>query len=207
MVPRASKMDQSGAQDSQNEPQRSNKSPQSAAYKVFSSLEVVSDLSLELSRKLVVTLGEEWSCRISLSPHWLGDLSAVLPLVKQHTSMCCFKTILGGWTTSARMHEPVKLQCIFGCRDELDCMNHYLLCAPLWHICSEVINLEAPLIVGERIGIVNPSVDKLRLLALVFQVYHYTKSRAKELGGVPCMTSNAVQRIAFEAAHTFKTHI
>ena len=86
-------------------------------------------------------------------------------------------------------------------------MMHYLLCAPLWLICSQALQVEAPITLGERIGVVRPSVENLQLLALCFQVYHYTKSRTKELGGFFRVGSCHVQRIAFEAARTYRTHV
>ncbi len=121
--------------------------------------------------------------------------------------MCAFKTLVGGWTTSHRMHEQEVLPCIFGCRSETDVLGHYLMCTPLWLICSRALSVEAPLHLGERICVMNPSVETLQLLALCFQVYHYTKSRAKELGGFHAIGSNHAQTIAFESARTFRNHV
>ena len=39
--------------------------------------------------------------------------------------MCIFKTYIGGWTTSSRMHEHDLCSCLLGCRDSKDNINHY----------------------------------------------------------------------------------
>ena len=121
--------------------------------------------------------------------------------------MCTFKTLIGGWTTSHRMHEPIHLPCIFGCRGEQDTQLHYLQCFPLWHIATTVLGIEAPWSISSRLGVTDPSPEKAQLLALVFMVYHNTKSRVKELGGLGATSSNRVQRIAAECARCFVHHI
>ncbi len=161
----------------------------------------------ESATKLVVTLGPEVSKTLRLRTDWFSVLCEVLPRVKQHAAMCLFKTLVGGWTTSHRMHEPDKLPCIFGCRDAPDDLRHYILCSPLWQICSQVLGVEAPLQIGERVCVVCPSPERVQLLALCFQVYHYAKTRAKELGGYQTVGSHTVQTIAFESAHTFLHHV
>ncbi len=105
------------------------------------------------------------------------------------------------------MHEHVKLACIFGCRDQHDEINHYFLCSPLWQIASQSLQVEAPLGLAQRLCIDKPSPDTARLMALVFSLYHFSKTRAKDLGGAPIIGPNAVQRIAFEAARALKNHV
>ena len=83
---------------------------------------------------------------------------------------------VGGWTTSIRMHEEQRLDCIFGCKDEPDSLGHYLCCAPLWMIVGEVLGQSPHFLIAERIGIRNPSVFSLTCLALAFHGFHYSKS-------------------------------
>ncbi len=148
---------------------------QTGAYNVFIAMEQCRDLPREMAARLQVTLGDSVSATLRMRIDWFQELICILPLVKQHTSMCAFKTLIGGWTTSHRMHEQDVLPCVFGCHDETDWLHHYLVCAPLWLICGQALSLEAPLHLGERICVVNPSVENLQLLALCFQLYHHTK--------------------------------
>ena len=90
--------------------------------------------------------------------------------------MCLFKTWLGGWTTSVRMNESVKMNCLFGCTDARDELRHYVECSPLWQIAGEIMQVQSPLDLRERLCLLNPSVDRCVMLALCFQGYHYAKS-------------------------------
>ena len=117
--------------------------------------------------------------------------------------MCIFTTLIGGWTTSVRMHEPVTLPCLFGCAGERDDILHYLLCSPLWQIAGEALRVEPPLDLGSRLCVVSPTPERAQLLALVFQLYHHVKARTKIEGGFSCFGSRNVQRLAFEVARTF----
>ena len=47
-------------------------------------------------------------------------------------STSIFKTWANAWTTSSRMHEHVRLSCVFGCRGASDELSHYLAC-PRFH--------------------------------------------------------------------------
>ena len=105
------------------------------------------------------------------------------------------------------MHEHAKLPCIFGCQGEQDLLIHYLLCFPLWHICSSVLGIAAPWALEERLGIRSPTPEKAVLLALTFMVYHNSHSRIKELGGLGAISFNHVQKIAAESAVTFASHL
>ena len=103
------------------------------------------------------------------------------------------------------MHEQQLLPCIFGYRGEDDDMG--LLRSPLWQICSGSLGVDALILLGETIRVVSPCVERVQFLGLCFQVYHYTKTRTKELDGYGFVGSNHVQRIAFEAAHTFLNNV
>ncbi len=160
-----------------------------------------------MSRKLVVTLGDEVSRSLRVPTDWVSALLEVLRNVRPHTASCVFKSRKGGWTTSARMHEHTKLPCIFGCREQPDEINHHFLCSPLWQIASQSLQIEAPLGLAQRLCTERPTPDTARLLALVFSLYHFAKSRAKELGGATSVGPNAVQKFAFEAARALKNHV
>ena len=138
---------------------------------------------------------------------WVMQLTRTLVHTKQHVAFCVFETLIGGWTTSHRMHEQCKLPCIFGCHGEQDLLTHYLLCFPLWHICGSVLGIQVPWFLGERIGVMTPSPERAQLLALAFMVYHNSKSRLKELGGLSAVSFNHIQRIAVESSRTFASHL
>ena len=72
-----------------------------------------------------------------LAPNWFKDLQEILPKVKPQVCMSVFKTYIGGWTTTHRMNEPVKLSCFFGCQEAQDEMLHYIWCTPLWLLVAE----------------------------------------------------------------------
>ena len=165
------------------------------------------DFPKALSQKLSFTLGPTVSSTLSVPVDWVVSLCAILPCVRQHTAMCVFKCLTGGWTTSHRMHEPDRLGCIFGCREQHDEIGHYFLCSPLWQIAGEALGVQAPLDLTSRLCLCSPTPIQARLLALVFQLYHHTKSVAKEQGGAHTLGSRHVQRIAFESARTFVNHV
>jgi hypothetical protein len=185
-----------------------NASVQRAAYNLLRKNEVCPDLGQAMAQKLLVTLDNDLCQSLRLPATWFQAVCFSLARVKQHVAMCVFKTFIGGWTTSVRMGEVTKLPCIFGCRLELDCQNHYIACSSLWQIAAAAMGLEAPLSLSARLCLSNPSPQSMQMLALVFMVYHYTKSRIKDMHGIQAgVDSNIVQRIAFESSRTFLSHI
>ena len=118
-----------------------------------------------------------------------------------------FKTYIDGWTTSHRLNESVTLPCIFGCQHEKDTLVHYLTCAPLWHIVREAMKIDIPIFIEEKLGFVSPSPEQLESLALAFQLYHFAKSRLKELGGFACVSCHRVQQMTSEASRAYVKHI
>ena len=69
------------------------------------------------------------------------------------------------------------------------------------------MGIQIPWSLGERIGVMNPTLEKSILLALTFMVYHNSKSRLQELGGLDAVSFNLVQRIAAESSRTFLAHL
>ncbi len=167
----------------------------------------MSDFLKAMSQKLIVTLGVSVGRSLQVPVDWVVKLVDVCREVRPHAACCVFKCLVGGWTTSHRMHEQMLLPCILGCTDCRDEINHYFLCSPLWQIASEALQVEAPLDLATRLCLVSPTPCTVRLLALTFVLYHYAKTRAKELGGATVVGSCVVQRIAFEAACTFVSHV
>ena len=78
------------------------------------------------------------------------------------------------------MHEPVMMNCSFGCQHEaplyIDSLDHYVFCTPLWLLAAGALGCVPPLDISERLCLVNPSVTSIQTLALAFQGYHYAKS-------------------------------
>ena len=110
---------------------------------------------------------------------------AMLHFFPSHHVMCVLKTWLNGWTTSARMHDKVFSQCIFGCDfGAPDCLSHYVSCIRLWnyaHVASshsspppppdhsEWLCPSAP---AERLCLSAPSPRSFVLLVVAFTTYH-----------------------------------
>ena len=120
--------------------------------------------------------------------------------------MCVLKTWIGGWTTSRRMPEEVKMDCLFGCADQPDSLVHYLHCAPLWLLAGEALGVVSPFNITERLCILNPTVEHCQLLALCFQGYHYAKSLC--VGeGVNRLVRQDSRRLQGAVQHALRTFV
>ena len=176
------------------------KSIQTALYGLYVLDFRCSNLTLEMSQKVKTTLGQTRSESFSYAPSWCDVLIRTLAPLKPHTAMCVFKTLIGGWTTSLRMHEPVKRRCIFGCNGEWDDLYHYLECPALWAISCGTLGCEVPIGFGQRLCMVDPSPERCWALALCFHIYHYTRHLTN-------LSPVDTQRAAAEAAKSFITHV
>ena len=184
------------------------KSLQTTVYKVFSSAEKTHDVSRELTKKLVTTFGEDFANKARVRADWYLRLLNVLEHCKTHLKMCVLKTIIGGWTTSNRMHEPNKLSCVFGCKEEPDDIKHYIVCAPLWQITGEILGAQPPISLAERLCIDDPCPQGVVRLALAFHCYHYAKSLCT--GDFPqfhVQNTAALQKAAKDSGRTFLHHL
>ena len=133
-----------------------------------------------IANKAVITLGPEISSNISMSINWFQDLLECFEHVNSFVRVCWLKTIVGGWTTTSRMHESVRWPCIFGCIDCRDELLHYLICPFLWQFPREHLKCEEPSIsIGSRLCFVAPTIEKLRTLAFVHALYHHLKKNPK----------------------------
>ena len=184
------------------------KGMQRFVYQIFAKIETTADLSKELTSKLVVTFGEDFARNTRVRADWYQCLVKVLVHCKPHSKMCLFKTFIGGWTTSVRMHEPTTLGCLFGCKGEPDDLKHYLSCAPLWQITAELVGTQPPLNLAERLCIVNPSPDGVVRVALAFQCYHYTESLCTgEAPQLSVQDTRGLQQAALESGRSFLSHV
>ena len=120
--------------------------------------------------------------------------------------MCWLKSIIGGWCTSVRMHEPHKLECIYGCNAE-DSMIHYLECPALWFIVNQHIMDEASICIPQRLCLQQPSCRKLQRLALCYGVYHACKNDNMCVHVGVVSRPLVVQNRAYEFSRTICQHI
>ena len=94
--------------------------------------------------------------------------------------LCWLKTIIGGWTTTTRMHETVRWPCIFGSEDCKDELLHYLVCPFLWQFPREFLRYDEPSIsIGSRLCFIAPTTSKLRALAFVHALYNHLMKNPK----------------------------
>jgi len=103
------------------------------------------------------------------------DALSQLENTRGHVAIKVLKTWLNGWATSHRMHEDTLLQCVLGCKDAPDSLNHYVFCP---HMCAfqkfifDGISND-PLI---RIGIKSPCEFSFKVISCLFSAYHALKS-------------------------------
>ena len=116
-------------------------------------------------------------------------------------AMSVVKTLSNSWATSMRYHEDVKKWCLVGCHCYLgsgepdqglrrhglirdaegpptDSLEHYLACPLLWSLIDSACRSPCTdwvLPVPERLCLVNPSIRRVKLLAIGYRVYHCIK--------------------------------
>ena len=113
-----------------------------------------------------------------------SDVDKAFELAKAssyHDAIAWLKTVTNGWCTSDRMHEHVKLPCIFGCKGAPDNLKHYLECLILWSLIDEAFHgLIHPFPIG-RVNYLEPSTDNVILISAAFEVYHALKIGLREI--------------------------
>ncbi len=83
---------------------------------------------------------------------------------------------------------------MLGCPGCLDEIRHYLICPVLWQFGRETLNLrELSIDVESRLCLLNPSADKLRLLAFVHCLYHHIRNDSGCIHDGEPASSNVVQ--------------
>ena len=175
-------------------------------YNIYACQEVSNDIQFELGSKILKTFEDEISFQLTLPGDWYKALTPVLRNCKPFVGMCLFKTYIGAWTTSSRMHEPILRNCLLGCNDCQDNIGHYMQCSPLWQIACEALGVTDPFNYNERLCIVSPTVGNAQLLALVFALYHSAHSMFKG-GDVISHMPRAVQLNLVQAAKALRHHI
>ena len=152
-----------------------------------------------------VTLGDPLFHQIHFPTGWFSSVEDTLRKCSPHLRSCVLKTWIGGWTTSFRMHEPVSMRCLFGCKDEDDSLHHYLHCAPLWLLAGEALRCSVPFQIAKRLCVDDPSPQQVQLLSLCFQGYHYAKSLCEGEGEdrAPVQNSQVMQSAVQHAMKSF----
>ena len=119
--------------------------------------------------------------------------------------MCILETYIGGWTTSSRMHERKVRNCLLGCTDCADNINHYIQCSPLWQIACSALEVSDPVSFSKRLCLELPPPGNAQLLALVFSLYHSAHNMFKcdDVSPMP----RVVQKNLVEAARALRQHI
>ena len=137
----------------------------------------ISNLQSYFAGKLQVTLNSrslDQVLDLAFPVNWFHNLYNCLLEISPFVRTCWLRTAAGGWTTSIRMHSDTMLHtCMFGCLDSEDVLSHYLACSILWSLAREISGIrEFEVSINSRISILNPSKDKLLLLAYCHVLYH-----------------------------------
>ena len=172
---------------------------------IYSEHETVSNIQSELSKKILKTFESDIAYSIDFPGNWYNDLMPVSKVCKPYVGMCLFKTYIGGWTTSSRMHERDLRSCLLGCPECGDNINHYIQCSPIWQIACGALGVEDPFTYSKRLCISSPSPDNAQLLALVFTLYHNAHSLCSADDVSP--SPRVVQQSLVEAARVFRLHV
>ena len=131
------------------------------------------------------TLHGMFAKRLSaLLPNSLAELARVdwhkvcslLSSMRMHSAMCVIKTFTNSWATTACYHHDTVLQCIFGCRNRRDELEHYLQCPRLWRAVRAHTAGRVPSDPLERLALVNPDTANLSKLGVAFTVYHAVRN-------------------------------
>ena len=132
---------------------------------------IVPDMYRELHNKLKTTLQPIAPFEIPIQ--WYDNLHKCLCEASPYIKLCWLKTACGGWCTSVRLSTFENRPCIFGCTHVRDELCHYLQCPLLWQLVNNKIDgEEANSELLHRIGLYEPSLDKLRRLAFCHALYH-----------------------------------
>jgi hypothetical protein len=179
-----------------NDPQNqgtSRRGRQGTFYDLFQTF-CKSDWKDTLDRKLRFVgpiLPVDWT----LSPSIDNSVAVACKKAGIRIATAAVKTWANAWCTSSRLHESeVCMRCLFGC-DAKDELSHYLICDPLWTCVISCSYRRTELLYRdpfERLGLVSPHYEWLRMLAIAFSAYHSIKFKHThevqniQDGGNPC---------------------
>ena len=107
---------------------------------------------------------------------WFEDLSVVLDNATPYCRVCWAKTAAGGWTTTSRMHEEIRVHCIFGCSNMPDYVRQYIICLVLWSTVAQVLNYSGSVFLERRLLLSEPTHKDLIALTMALSVYHSLKN-------------------------------
>ena len=95
------------------------------------------------------------------------------------------------------MCEPIKLDCVCGCSDARDQLQHYLLCPNMCSIVDDVFQVTFPPNLLERINVRSPTKRGIAIVTAMFNMYHVVKVGNRSLvdsamsslrfAAVPCL--------------------
>ena len=111
-----------------------------------------------------------------VSPEVVTQTLAFMKTFPLFVSMPLVKTLLGGWTTSVRMHESVLMPCIFGCRGQDDVLSHYVICPRLWRSVRFATSIAPAESWLERLGLTCDH-TAVHNLYVAFTTYHTSRHR------------------------------
>jgi len=179
---------------------------QTQIQKIFRDRFCADKLPSLIGQKIAVTFGKCFWRQVVLDHNWFDRIFGILQESGIHVRFCWLRTIAGGWTTTKRMGEIHTLPCLFGCKDSVDELSHYMSCPILWNICNESYPGESSFVLEERISLRDPSIIKLGRLALACDIHHSMKN-----DNISCMPSipwtaepRVVQARASEFAKSLK---
>jgi hypothetical protein len=99
----------------------------------------------------------------------------MLKAAPMQAAVTVIKTWANSWTTSARYHDDKLGHCCFGCVHEVDSLEHYLVCGPLWRVTASATKIGYAEDVLGRLCIVTPCRDDLLNLVVASGTYHTVK--------------------------------
>jgi len=133
---------------------------------------------------------------------WASFIKALKHL-KGQVALSAVKTLLNGWTTSARFHEPVVLSCVLGCTEAgSDNLMHYMRCSRMRRLLIGATQRVPCRAMKYRLGLVaQPAqLDNIRLLAVMFDIYHTLRHHRAKLEQMPLAEYAAFAKEVAEAA-------
>jgi hypothetical protein len=188
------------AKKAQKEPENK-KGVQAIAFKCINQISFDSEARFLLLSRRTSPLG--LSCRYTLTRTDVEKAFDCAHRSAYHDALAWLKTVTNAWCTSTRMHEPVHLKCIFGCKDAKDCISHYLECLILWSIINEAFQgFVHPLPTG-KLNYLEPSSNSVIVISAAFEVYHALKIGLRETveAALACRRFDEVHRVSHKLIH------
>ena len=91
------------------------------------------------------------------------------------------KTLANGWCTSGRVHEDIRLPCIFGCQSAPDDFSHYLVCDILWNMLRKHFREYISHLPQTRLALPFPTPYNVLIVGCAFHTYHSLKIGSREV--------------------------